>query len=183
MTSAASVEGHERLRLFLGLRLPEAALDVVETWQREHLDRMRVVPRDHLHVTLAFLGHRPAAELPGILEALRGAAGAVQGAVRLLPVRYRETRAVAMLVCEDEGAGPASSPPASRAAWSPWASTGAGPGPGSRTSPWAGSGSDQDFGRTWPIWEHMFWFRPAPLLTCHDCSGVERSTRSSKRWP
>ncbi|HLX20624.1 MAG TPA: 2'-5' RNA ligase family protein [Gaiellaceae bacterium] len=103
MTSAASVEGRERLRLFLGLRLPEAALDVVETWQREHLDRMRVVPRDHLHVTLAFLGHRPAAELPGILEALRGAAGAVQGAVRLLPVRYRETRAVAMLVCEDEG--------------------------------------------------------------------------------
>src|SRR5579862_9537605 len=86
MTSAASVEGRERLRLFLGLRLPEAALDVVETWQREHLDRMRVVPRDHLHVTLTFLGHRPAAELPGILEALRGAAGAVQGAVRLLPV-------------------------------------------------------------------------------------------------
>src|SRR5579862_6061961 len=183
MTSAASVEGHERLRLFLGLRLPEAALDVVETWQREHLDRMRVVPRDHLHVTLAFLGHRPAAELPGILEALRGAAGAVQGRSGSCPSATARRGPWPCSSARTRAAGPASSPPASRAAWSPWASTGAGPGPGSRTSPWAGSGSDQDFGRTWPIWEHMFWFRPAPLLTCHDCSGVERSTRSSKRWP
>ncbi len=104
MTSAASVEGREQmLRLFLGLPLPAAALDVVETWQRTHLERMRVVPREHLHVTLAFLGGRPASQLPGIVEALAAAAAGVRGELRLTPVRYRETRSVAMLVCEDEG--------------------------------------------------------------------------------
>jgi 2'-5' RNA ligase len=103
VTSPTSVGGDERLRLFLGLRLPEPALDAVEAWQREHLERVRVVPRAHLHVTLAFLGHRPAGELPGVLEALHAAARAVRGEIRLTPVRYRETRSVAMLVCEDEG--------------------------------------------------------------------------------
>src|SRR5205814_1239335 len=66
------------------------------------LERMRVVPRGHLDLTLAFLGHRPAGELPRVLEALRGAAAGVRGEIRLTPVRYRETRSVAMLVCEDE---------------------------------------------------------------------------------
>jgi RNA 2',3'-cyclic 3'-phosphodiesterase len=103
MTSPASVGGDERLRLFLGLRLPDDALDVVEAWQRDHLERMRVVPRGHLHVTLAFLGHRPAGQLPDIAGALRAAAAAVECELRLTPVRYRETRSVAMLVCEDEG--------------------------------------------------------------------------------
>ncbi|HEY2072381.1 MAG TPA: 2'-5' RNA ligase family protein, partial [Gaiellaceae bacterium] len=103
MTSPTSVGGDERLRLFLGLRLPDGALDAVEAWQREHLERMRVVPRAHLHITLAFLGHRPAGDLPGVLEALRAAAGTVRGAIRLTPVGYRETRSVAMLVLDDEG--------------------------------------------------------------------------------
>jgi RNA 2',3'-cyclic 3'-phosphodiesterase len=103
MTSPPTVGGGERIRLFLGLRLPEAALDVVEVWQHAHLERVRVVPREALHLTLAFLGHRPAGELPDVLEALRAAAGGVSGAIRLTPVRYRETRSVAMLVCDDEG--------------------------------------------------------------------------------
>jgi 2'-5' RNA ligase len=103
MTSPSSVGVDERLRLFLGLRLRDTDLDAVEAWQREQLARMRVVPRGHLHVTLAFLGHRPAAELPGVLDALRAAAGAVRGEIRLTPVRYRETRSVAMLVLDDEG--------------------------------------------------------------------------------
>jgi RNA 2',3'-cyclic 3'-phosphodiesterase len=94
--------GDERLRLFLGLRLPDPALDAIEEWQRAQLRDMRVVPPEHLHVTLAFLGHRPAGELTGIVEALRAAAGAVRGELRLTPVRYRETRSVAMLVYEDE---------------------------------------------------------------------------------
>jgi len=93
----------ERLRLFLGLRLPEPTLDEVEAWQRDHLERMRAVPRAHLHVTLAFLGHRPADDLPGVIDALRAAAGAVRDELRLTPARYRETRSVAMLECEDEG--------------------------------------------------------------------------------
>jgi 2'-5' RNA ligase len=103
MSSPASLGGDERLRLFLGLRLPGATLDAVAAWQQAHLDRMRVVARAHLHVTLAFLGHRPAGELPGILAALRGAADAVEGEIRLPVLRYRETRSVAMLVCGDEG--------------------------------------------------------------------------------
>jgi len=102
MNSPASVSGDERIRLFLALRLPDDALDEVEHWQREQLPDVRVVPREHLHVTLAFLGHRPAPELEAILDVLRGAAaGADQ--IRLTPVRYRETRSVGMLVLDDEG--------------------------------------------------------------------------------
>jgi 2'-5' RNA ligase len=103
MTSSTSVGADERLRLFLGLRLPEEALDAVESWQHDHLEGLRTVPRAHLHVTLAFLGHRPPGELPGILDALRAAAGEVEGEIRLTPVRYRKTRSVAMLVLDDEG--------------------------------------------------------------------------------
>ena len=60
------------------------------------------MPPENLHVTLAFLGGRPAAELRPIAAALRGAAA---GAERPdLEVRgYRETRSVGMLVCDDDG--------------------------------------------------------------------------------
>jgi 2'-5' RNA ligase len=88
------------------LRPPGDALDTLAAWQREHLSGVsgvRIVPREHLHVTLAFLGHRPAAELPAILDALRSAAAGVGERPRLTPVRYRETRSVGMLVLEDEG--------------------------------------------------------------------------------
>jgi 2'-5' RNA ligase len=100
MTSSASVGGDERLRLFLALRIPDDVLDEIEGWQREQLAGVRIVPREHLHVTLAFLGHRPADELEAIVGALRGgAAGA--GEMRLTPLRYRETRSVGMLVLDD----------------------------------------------------------------------------------
>ncbi len=102
MSSRASVEGRERLRLFCGLRLPDAVLDRIEGWQAEQLRDGRIVPREHLHVTLAFLGHRPAAELPAITAALRAAARAAEEIV-LSARRYRETRSVGMLVLDDEG--------------------------------------------------------------------------------
>jgi RNA 2',3'-cyclic 3'-phosphodiesterase len=102
MTSRASVSGDERIRLFLALRLPADVLDEVERWQHEELPGVRAVPREHLHVTLAFLGHRPAPELGAIVGALREAAAGA-GEIRLTPVRYRETRSVGMLVLEDEG--------------------------------------------------------------------------------
>jgi RNA 2',3'-cyclic 3'-phosphodiesterase len=102
VTSPASVGSDERIRLFLGLRLREADLDTLVAWQHGRLERMRVLPRAHLHVTLAFLGHRPAEELPSIVEALREAAAAVAGEIRLTPLRYHETRSVAMLVLDDE---------------------------------------------------------------------------------
>jgi RNA 2',3'-cyclic 3'-phosphodiesterase len=102
MSAAASVSDDERLRLFLALRLPDDVLDAVEHWQREQLRNVRAVRREHLHVTLAFLGHRPARELESIIDALREAAGGA-GEIRLTPSRYRETRSVGMLVLEDGG--------------------------------------------------------------------------------
>jgi 2'-5' RNA ligase len=96
----ASVEGRERLRLFCALRLPDAALDTLCEWQARELREGRVVPRSNLHITLAFLGHRPAAELQEIAGALRESALGAQP-IRLLPQRYRETRSVGMLVLKD----------------------------------------------------------------------------------
>jgi RNA 2',3'-cyclic 3'-phosphodiesterase len=102
VTLPASFEGRERARLFCALRLPEAALDTLSEWQADHIEGGRSVPREHLHLTLAFLGHRPVAELAAIAGALREAAAAA-APIRLLPERYRETRSVAMLVLTDVG--------------------------------------------------------------------------------
>ena len=99
MTPPGSVEGDERLRLFLGLRLPDDALDRLEGWQGEQLSG-RVVPRPNLHVTLAFLGSRPGAlvpELAGVLADAAGDAGEIEFSAR----RYRETRSVGMVVLDD----------------------------------------------------------------------------------
>jgi 2'-5' RNA ligase len=105
MTGPASVGADERLRLFLALRLPDPVLDAVEHWQGERLHDVRAVPREHLHVTVAFLGHRPAGELEPVLRELRAAAASAPADLRLAPARYRETRSVAMLVLDDLGGG------------------------------------------------------------------------------
>ena len=62
----------------------------------------RPVPGEHLHVTLAFLGHRPLAELSAILGELREAAAAAVPS-RLSLHGYRETRSVGMFTFDDEG--------------------------------------------------------------------------------
>ena len=105
MTSLASVGRDERLRLFLALRLPEPVLDVLEAWQDEQLRGVRVVPRGHLHITLAFLGSRPAGELEAIVGELRAAAADAPADLRLAPSHYRETRSVAMLALDDLDGG------------------------------------------------------------------------------
>jgi len=105
MTGTASVGADERLRLFVALRLPEDVLDVVEPWQRAHLHGVRAVPREQLHVTVAFLGHRPAGEVDAVLHELRASAAGAPADVRLAAARYRETRSVAMLVLDDQGGG------------------------------------------------------------------------------
>jgi 2'-5' RNA ligase len=96
----ASVAGRESLRLFCALRLPDDVLAAVTSWQEAHIHG-RAVARANLHVTLAFLGHRPASELEPIVGATRAAAAAA-GSIELQPVRYRETRSVGMLVFADE---------------------------------------------------------------------------------
>jgi 2'-5' RNA ligase len=99
------VEGNERLRLFCALLLPSAAVDELVRWQAAELDvvgaGVRVVPRENLHVTLAFLGGTPARKLPEVAEALRRACAGAAPPL-LAPLRYRETRSVGMIVLDDE---------------------------------------------------------------------------------
>jgi RNA 2',3'-cyclic 3'-phosphodiesterase len=101
VTSPASVSRDERLRLFLGLRLPDPVVDVLAAWQERELSAGRVVPPGNLHVTLAFLGGRPAAELPSIVAVLEREAAAA-GVPSLELAGYRETRSVGMLTLRDE---------------------------------------------------------------------------------
>jgi 2'-5' RNA ligase len=99
VTSPASVGGNERLRLFLGLRLPDDTLGRLERWQEEHLSG-RIVVRANLHITLAFLGSRPATDVPALAEVLAQAARDA-GSIEFSARRYRETRSVGMVVLDD----------------------------------------------------------------------------------
>jgi 2'-5' RNA ligase len=98
------VESRERLRLFVALLLPDEAVARLVEWQERELGGrpdLRIVPPDNLHVTVAFLGGRPATDLEAIAAVVREAAR--EAAQPLLePVRYRETRSVGMVVLSDE---------------------------------------------------------------------------------
>jgi 2'-5' RNA ligase len=99
-----SVRGRERLRLFVALLLPDEAVSRLVEWQQRELGGghgLRIVPADNLHVTVAFLGGRPAADLEGIAKVVRETARGAAPPV-LEPVRYRESRSVGMIVLSDE---------------------------------------------------------------------------------
>jgi 2'-5' RNA ligase len=98
VTAGATVEGDDRLRLFLALELPEAVVDELARWSVRHLTRGRGLTR--FHVTLAFLGYTPRGELDPIVHVLREEAAAT-APFELEPVRYRETRSVGMVVLAD----------------------------------------------------------------------------------
>ena len=102
MSEGATVEGDERLRLFLALELPDDVEGALRAWTERHLEGGRLL--ETFHVTLAFLGSRPRSELDAILGALRESA-AEAGPIVLAPVRYRETRSVGMLVLDDAELG------------------------------------------------------------------------------
>jgi 2'-5' RNA ligase len=104
VSAAATVAGRERLRLFCALRLPEQKLDELVGWQERVLsgvEGIRPLPREQLHLTLAFLGTRPAAEVELVAAALREVAERARPPT-LRVRRYRETRSVGMLVLDDE---------------------------------------------------------------------------------
>ncbi|HEY7222911.1 MAG TPA: RNA 2',3'-cyclic phosphodiesterase [Micromonosporaceae bacterium] len=103
MNPSATVEGSDRHRLFCALTLPDPVLDRLVEWQRATLaGHERVVPRANLHVTIAFLGSRPAADVLVVAGELRAAAGSA-APIRLAAGGYRETRSVGMVVLDDHG--------------------------------------------------------------------------------
>ncbi|MGE0067031.1 MAG: RNA 2',3'-cyclic phosphodiesterase [Solirubrobacterales bacterium] len=57
----ATTDKSERVRMFVALELPEVVLDYIDEWGEQELvdSRLRRIPRESLHVTLAFLGNRP----------------------------------------------------------------------------------------------------------------------------
>jgi 2'-5' RNA ligase len=99
---AGSVVRDARIRLFCGLQPADETVACLAAWQSASLRRGRIVPPGNLHVTLAFLGHRPTGEVPAIARELREASAAA-GPIQLRPLRYRETRSVGMVVLDDVG--------------------------------------------------------------------------------
>jgi RNA 2',3'-cyclic 3'-phosphodiesterase len=88
--------GSSDLRLFVALELPEPARDALVAFREAAADPAvwRPVPPEALHLTLAFLGRRPADDVATIEGVLREAAGpaprlALAGAVLLPPRRAR----------------------------------------------------------------------------------------------
>ena len=68
--------GGERLRLFVALDLPGHVREALLSWRSDILRRtpdLRAVAPDALHVTLCFLGSRPATEVQAIAAACDGA--------------------------------------------------------------------------------------------------------------
>jgi 2'-5' RNA ligase len=103
MSDVVRVEGDENVRLFCGLRLPEATAEAIAAWQAD-LGGGRIVPRDNLHFTLAFLGRQPRARVAEVVEVLCRRCAETAPPVFELE-RYREGRSVGMLVfTRDEGA-------------------------------------------------------------------------------
>jgi 2'-5' RNA ligase len=102
MSSGASVAGDERIRLFVAYTLAPGDRDRLSAWQRAELSesRARLVPPEHLHFTIAFLGLRPVVEVDAIAGVISSAAAGT-GPMPFELRRYRETRSVGMLVFED----------------------------------------------------------------------------------
>jgi 2'-5' RNA ligase len=101
MKSSGSVGSDGTVRLFLALVLPDGVLDVLARWKDERLRGGRLLPRENLHVTLAFLGRQAPEGVDAAVTALRGAAAASKP-FPLAPAFWRETRSVGMVVLADE---------------------------------------------------------------------------------
>jgi 2'-5' RNA ligase len=96
VSPTASSGGSATLRLFVALELPPAARSALVAFRDAAADPViwRPVADDALHLTLAFLGRRPAGDVAVIERVLREAAGpaprlALAGAVLLPPRRAR----------------------------------------------------------------------------------------------
>jgi 2'-5' RNA ligase len=101
-----------KLRLFCALDLPEPVLELIEGWQRLQAvahPGWRPVRRQSLHVTLAFLGDRPEADVPRIAGTLKAALAPAELREPLLgelesepvPIPARKPRLLALGVAGD----------------------------------------------------------------------------------
>ena len=98
MSAGGTVAHGDRLRLFLALQLPADVVERLAAWQAVELAHGRLVPPEHLHVTLAFLGPRPADDLPRVLDVLRDLAAAA------LVVEHDHPDAPGLAVADGRGA-------------------------------------------------------------------------------
>jgi 2'-5' RNA ligase len=95
-----------KARLFVALDLPEDAREDLVRWRARALDHpdLRLVAPQGLHVTLAFLGHLPEAEIPRIAAVLpREAAAPRLTAVGVKPVPPRQPRLFALDLADEGG--------------------------------------------------------------------------------
>ena len=98
MSRRATVDGDDRIRLFVALEVPDDVVVELVRWGKRHLDRGR--PVESFHITLAFLGAQPRSAVAAIAAILSREAAATER-FELEPLRYRETRSVGMLVLAD----------------------------------------------------------------------------------
>jgi 2'-5' RNA ligase len=87
-----------RVRLFVALDLPDELREGIVAWGREALadPTLRPVAPESLHVTLAFLGHRPQKEIEAIAAVVRDRVGPAPW-VELLDPEQRPPRGRARL--------------------------------------------------------------------------------------
>jgi len=174
------VDGDERLRLFLGLRLPDDVVRTLVAWAASELAGAggRLVPSEHVHVTLAFLGSRPSSELPAIVGELREAASAA-APIELEPARWRATRSVGMVVLHDHGGAAGRLADDLHGRLEALGVYPAKPGRGCRTSPSFASASG--CGRVRSSRRSDGSLRPMPLLSYPVCTAPGPGTRCSSR--
>ena len=98
MSSRATVDAHDRIRLFVALEVPPDVVVELVRWGERHLGRG--LPVESYHITLAFLGAQPRSAVAAIAAILSREAAATER-FDLEPLRYRETRSVGMLVLAD----------------------------------------------------------------------------------
>jgi 2'-5' RNA ligase len=77
-----------RVRLFVALDLPAAVRQGIEVWGAGALadPALRLVPATSLHITLAFLGHRPEEEVEPIAAVVRASAAPAASIELLDPI-------------------------------------------------------------------------------------------------
>jgi RNA 2',3'-cyclic 3'-phosphodiesterase len=90
-------------RLFVALELPSAVAEALVAWRApllREVDGLRAVAPEALHVTLCFLGQRPAAAIGPLAELVEGSAGPASGLAleraQWLPRRRPRVLAVAL---------------------------------------------------------------------------------------